>query len=125
MKIIQIIILVLVAGLSSTYARENVVSNMKLAQLVDSIVAPNVFTPNEDGKNDFFEVTTGTQQDPVSVKVYTRAGVLVFSMEAKICKWDGRSLSGEKMADGVYFYFAEIRGASPKITKSGFVHLFR
>jgi gliding motility-associated-like protein len=94
------------------------------AQATDSIKAPNVFTPNSDGENDLFEVfSTGGQT--VALKVFTRAGVLVFSITAKTCQWDGCSLSGEKMADGIYFYTAEVPGSSPKVSKSGFVHLFR
>ncbi|MDR2036517.1 MAG: gliding motility-associated C-terminal domain-containing protein [Bacteroidales bacterium] len=90
----------------------------------DSIVAPNVFTPNDDGINDVFKVTS-SNGGTVSLKIFTRAGVLVFSIKAKICEWDGRSSSGEKMANGVYYYTAEVPGSSPKISKAGFVHLFR
>ncbi len=90
----------------------------------DAIVAPNVFTPNGDGKNDVFEVTS-SEGNTVSLKIFTRAGVLVFSIEAKRCRWDGRSLSGQEMTNGVYYYTAEVRGASPKVNKCGFVHLFR
>jgi gliding motility-associated-like protein len=90
----------------------------------DSIIAPNVFTPNDDEWNQFFEVTSSAG-NPVSLKVFTRAGVLVFSITAKICKWDGYSQNGDKMAEGVYFYTAEVPGSVPKVFKSGFVHLFR
>ena len=88
----------------------------------DSIIVLNVFTPNSE--NEVFEVTSKDNKD-VSLKIYTRAGVLVFSIEAQRCRWEGNSLSGEPMANGVYFYTAEVSGSSPKISKSGFVHLFR
>jgi gliding motility-associated-like protein len=90
----------------------------------DSIIAPNVFTPNDDGQNDVFEVKS-KDGNSVSLKIFTRAGVLVFEIEAKICEWDGRSLSGKRMANGVYYYIAEVTGSSPKVSKIGFVHLFR
>jgi gliding motility-associated-like protein len=90
----------------------------------DSIIAPNVFTPNGDDKNDIFEVTANSGE-PVTLKIFTRAGALVFSVTAKRCRWDGCSQSGEKMAEGVYYYTAEVPGSSPKISKNGFVHLFR
>ncbi|MDR0815246.1 MAG: gliding motility-associated C-terminal domain-containing protein [Bacteroidales bacterium] len=90
----------------------------------DSIIAPNVFTPNGDGENEFFEVTS-REGKAVALKVFTRAGVLVFSITAKTCKWDGCSQNGDEMAQGVYFYTAEVPGSSPKVSKSGFVHLFR
>ena len=87
------------------------------------IVVSNVFTPNGVEENNYFEVTTENGDEVVSLKIYTRAGVLVFSIEAKRCIWDGYSLSGQEMAGGVYYYTAEIR--SLKVSKSGFVHLYR
>ena len=87
-----------------------------------TIIAPNVFTP--EGDNNFF-IVRSTDDREVSLKIYTRAGVLIFSIEAKLCVWDGCSLSGQPMAAGVYYYTAEVRGSSPKISKSGYVHLYR
>ena len=123
MRVIQFVILVVVLGwcFSPVYVTGN---NAGLQAATDSIIAPNVFTPNGDGKNDFFEVRSKEDQ-VVSLKVYTRAGVLVFSISARRCVWDGCSLNGEKMANGVYYYTAEVRGSSPKVSKNGTVHLYR
>ncbi|MDP4210399.1 MAG: gliding motility-associated C-terminal domain-containing protein [Bacteroidota bacterium] len=89
----------------------------------NKIEAPNVFTPNDDGKNDEFVVNSnGTQT--LSLKVYTRAGVLVYETEAKRIRWDGRMSSGEKVSTGVYFYIIESKeGANVK--KTGFVYIYR
>jgi gliding motility-associated-like protein len=89
------------------------------------IVVSNVFTPNGEGSNIFFEVKSKNVDDVVSLKIYTRAGVLVFSIEAEYCVWDGCSLSGQPMVAGTYQYTAEIIDSSPKISKCGFVHLYR
>jgi gliding motility-associated-like protein len=83
------------------------------------------FSPNDDGYNDFFIVKSSVPDEIVSLNIYTRAGVLVFSIEAVQCVWDGRSLSGEKMAEGIYFYTAEVKDPSSKASKHGFVHLYR
>ncbi len=109
---------------------EGLLGHMDIAQVIDSIVAPNVFTPNGDGENDEFIVTTasfraGTGAKNVSLKIYTRAGVLIFSIESPQCIWTGKTLDGKDMAAGVYYYTAEVIDSSPKISKSGFVHLFR
>ena len=87
------------------------------------IVVSNVFTPNGDGDNNVFEVKSSNIGDVVSLNIFTRAGVLVFRIEAPLCRWDGCSLDGQPMANGVYFYTAEIRGT--KVKKSGSVHLYR
>jgi len=127
MRVIPFIIFVIVLGwfFAPTHAIGKDAGNGMMFQTAnDSIIAPNVFTPNGDGKNDFFEVKSKLNQ-VVSLKIYTRAGVLVFSIEAVRCIWDGRSLSGEKMAEGIYLYTAEVKGSSPKVSKHGFVHLYR
>jgi len=81
------------------------------------------FTP--DGEKDNFFLVESDDGEPVSLKIYTRQGVLVFSIEAQLCAWDGCSLSGQPMASGTYYYTAEIRDSSPKISECGFVHLYR
>jgi len=127
LKALPFIILTAIAGwcLSPEYAAGNYAGAFATDQTpADFIIAPNVFTPNGDGDNDVFEVRSN-DNNVVSLKIYTRAGVLVFSIEAKLCLWDGRSQSGQQMATGVYYYTAEVRGSSPKVSKSGFVHLFR
>ena len=127
MKIIRFIILATVLGwcFLPVHVTGNNVEAYSIAQVAtDSIIAPNVFTPNNDGKNDVFEVKS-KEGNVVSLKVFTRAGVLVFSIEARTCQWDGYSLSGQEMANGVYYYTAEVRGSSPKVSKCGFVHLYR
>jgi len=84
-----------------------------------------IFSPNGDGINDFFIVKSSKSKQKVSLKIFTRAGVLVFSINAERCVWDGNSLSGKPLSNGVYFYTAEVLDSSPKISKSGYVHLFR
>jgi gliding motility-associated-like protein len=125
LRALPFIILAVIAGccLSPVHAAGNDAGAM--AQTAnDSIIAPNVFTPNGDGINDVFEVTS-KEDRTVSLKVFTRAGVLVFSIEAKRCHWDGHSLGGQEMANGVYYFTAEVPGSSPKVKKAGFVHLYR
>ena len=128
MKVIQFIFLTAIFGwcLSPVTVMGNEVELFAMAQAEepDSIIAPNVFSPLSTKIPNYFEVRSSDNQ-PVSLKIYTRAGVLVFSIEAKLCIWDGCSLSGQPMSTGVYFYTAEVRGSSPIIAKSGFLHLFR
>ena len=124
MRGIQFIILVVIFGWCFLPGNSSGSSAMAQAP-TDSIISPNVFTPNGDGENDFFEAKSSNDKHVVSLKIYTRAGVLVFSIEAVRCRWDGCSLSGRPMASGVYYYTAEVRDSSPKISKSGFVHLYR
>lgn len=62
---------------------------------------PNVFTPNGDGYNDFFEIRS--QQDASwQVQVFNRWGQCVFTGNQYL-PWDGRR-NGTELPEGVYYY---------------------
>lgn len=85
---------------------------------------PNVFTPNDDGFNDDFKVTS-SGKSLLKLRIFAPSGIMVYKSEAKILKWDGRLPSGEKVLPGIYFYTIETGDASPSINKSGFFYIFR
>jgi gliding motility-associated-like protein len=83
----------------------------------------NVFTPNDDGVNDFFEVSTsGTCR--IAFKVFSRTGMLVYQQEANILKWDGRNQYNKELPEGVYYYTIEDLDGKYETAK-GFVYIFR
>ena len=66
------------------------------------LTLPNIFTPNEDGVNDVYRpISRGLTS--LSAFVYNRDGVTVWDWQGVNGCWDGRTYSGEKCADGVYF----------------------
>jgi len=70
--------------------------------VVDGLVIPNVFTPDGDGINDFFEVYL-TGFDQYKCEIFNRWGESVFSTETPSIQWDGRIKSGGLASNGVYF----------------------
>jgi gliding motility-associated-like protein len=85
---------------------------------------PNVFTPNGDQINDYFEVTTdGTTVYEFSV--FTRNGTRIYYSHSPRILWDGKSLDGKELKEGVYYYVIEEEGGREPFTKAGFMHLFR
>ncbi|WP_235296956.1 T9SS type B sorting domain-containing protein [Portibacter marinus] len=65
---------------------------------------PNIFSPNEDGFNDVFEVFTGKGVESVNyLKVFDQWGNLVSNGQS----WDGR-LNDQPANVGLYVYVAEI-----------------
>lgn len=73
------------------------------------IEASNVFTPNGDGVNDFFELkTNGDFGDCVELSIFNRNGVLVHQSTGGVHTWNGRSSTGQKYSDGVYYYIYKI-----------------
>ena len=68
---------------------------------------PNVFTPNGDGKNDTYTITS-SGVETLSGEIYDRWGLKLFSWNQKNDGWDGRSPSGSEVTDGTYFYIIKI-----------------
>jgi gliding motility-associated-like protein len=100
--------------------------NIKIQAAEDAISIANVFTPNNDGVNDYFLVTT-IDEVPLKMNIFTRAGILVYESEGTKLTWDGYAASGQKLTQGIYFYTIEPLGADPDklYKKSGFFYLYR
>ncbi|MBP6732999.1 MAG: gliding motility-associated C-terminal domain-containing protein, partial [Chitinophagales bacterium] len=65
---------------------------------------PNVFTPNGDGANDFFEVFGNLPSlRYMEVKVFDRWGEKVFESNDHHFKWDG-TFKGKPMQPAVFVY---------------------
>jgi gliding motility-associated-like protein len=68
----------------------------------------NAFTPNGDGINDRWLVTTGQScTRAILVKVYNRYGGLVFENSNYLNEWDG-TYKGKNVADATYYYIVEM-----------------
>jgi gliding motility-associated-like protein len=82
---------------------------------VPDFQTPNVFTPNRDGKNDTFVLTT--EQVGSKVQIFNRWGRMVKEYANYQNNWDG----GEQPA-GVYYYLLTDRNGK---TSKGWVELAR
>lgn len=93
------------------------VSNMRI---------PNVFTPNNDGKNDCFYITTACNYENFRVIITNRWGNPVFESDEQHFKWYGhQKLTPKEVTEGVYFYKITGRLDGQWIEKHGFIHLTR
>lgn len=114
------------------FGNESDFSNVVCQDGCDSLVLPNVFTPNGDPFNDEF-VPKSVQGSLRSVhfKVYNRWGKLVYeTVSDPTINWQGNDSNGNRLSDGVYYYIAEVEfdrlfeGESSKVYK-GWVTLLR
>ena len=64
---------------------------------------PNIFSPNQDGRNDFFNVITESEIIIEEFKIFNRWGQLVYNNERPENGWDG-TYKGEAAPPGVYIY---------------------
>jgi gliding motility-associated-like protein len=72
------------------------------------VYVPNAFTPNGDGRNEFFQVEVyGTLRD-MQIDIFNRWGERIFSADDPAMTWDG-SYNGEPVPDGVYVWKVRYR----------------
>ncbi|HRG90154.1 MAG TPA: gliding motility-associated C-terminal domain-containing protein, partial [Chitinophagales bacterium] len=72
------------------------------------VFVPNVFTPNGDGANDYFEVFGNKEAwKQFEVVVFNRWGEKVFESPDMNFKWDG-TFKGELQNPGVYVYTVKL-----------------
>ncbi len=100
--------------------------------LEPEVYAPNVFSPDDNGQNDFFTLF-GKDESSLQIErlmIYDRWGALLFEAQSiplndERLGWDGMA-RGQKMLPGVYVWLAEIRLANGSfLLKSGDVTLVR
>lgn len=87
---------------------------------------PNIFTPNGDSNNDFFELTV-TNYSNLEITIVNRWGNEVFSGSGLNPKWDGKTQSGGLAPNGVYFVTYKVTNLMGDKTTEGqtFVELYR
>ena len=81
---------------------------------------PNVFTPNFDGKNDYFEIQGLENYPENEIVILNRWGSHVFEQKHYDGKWTGEGLN-----EGTYFYILTIKMADKQETFKGYITLIR
>ena len=74
----------------------------------NSVKLPNVFSPDNNGTNDCFQLPSAGQVGLVlwHVQVYNRWGECIYAETDPAACWDG-TRNGLDLPDGVYFYRAQ------------------
>ena len=103
-------------GCKDTLIKEIVIQNL------DDI--PNIFTPNEDGINDVFLVKNLGMKD-YQITILNRWGQVLYEGDQGTAAWDGTTPSGEKCADGTYYYIVTGSISGIKREYKGFLTLAR
>jgi gliding motility-associated-like protein len=91
---------------------------------ISRIFVPNVFTPNNDGINDFFLIQ-GTGINDYHIAIFNRWGTLLYESKNMSEAWDGTS-NGTDIVEGVYTYLITYRTWNDKYREEyGHVTVFR
>jgi gliding motility-associated-like protein len=90
------------------------------------IIAPNTFTPNNDGINDNFAITITGLVTFGSIKIYNRYGQIVFTTKSANESWNG-NFGGHALATGTYYWIFEGLDdySNAKITRAASITLLR
>jgi gliding motility-associated-like protein len=86
---------------------------------------PNVFTPNGDGINEIFYVSTNGVTE-ITGTIFNRWGKKIFEWNgtpSTTLGWDGK-INGNKAEDGAYYYIISAKGADGKeYNEKGYLQL--
>ncbi len=85
---------------------------------------PKAFTPNKDGKNDYFKILTNALLQDYHLTVYNRWGQKVFESSEPSHAWDG-SLNGKELDTGVYVWYCSFKKGNIASEMKGTVTLIR
>lgn len=94
---------------SNTWGCKDSIST-KIRVVEDSLVFPNIITPNGDGVNDYFDITNLNPESYPNntLIIYNRWGKKIYAKDnyhPAVDKWDGNGLP-----DGTYYYILQYEG---------------
>ncbi len=88
------------------------------------IFIPNGFSPNADGKNDYWVIDNIQQFPNCVVEVYNRWGELLFRSTGYNTPWDGR-YNGKELPVGTYYYIIDLHHVNFPKAYTGPLTIFR
>lgn len=109
----SILLLVLIAVFSSTYA------GIKQAD----IEIYDTFSPNNDGANDQWNIGNINLYPDAVVQIFDRSGMLVFESEGDYFGWDG-TYNGKNVPMGVYYFVIDLKTTGRQV-RTGSINLIR
>ncbi|MEZ4927818.1 MAG: PKD-like domain-containing protein [Saprospiraceae bacterium] len=118
-------------AITDTFGCSAIASVRVLVTKQEDIYIPNVFSPNLDGVNDFWQVYGGVSvRDLNALRIFDRWGSLVYELASPVPVnewpgWDG-TYRGDILNPAVFVYYMEITLASGEVVfKSGDLTLLR
>ncbi len=103
----------------------NEIDSIEISNSTDcQLQLPTAFSPNNDSKNDYYEIKGLALYPENIVKVFNRWGNEVFSKENyKNTDWYGQNNSGKELPDGTYFVIFESK--NPVVSVKSYVLIQR
>ena len=101
---------------NNTASTSEIVANPELTtkEQESTVLLPNIFTPNGDGKNDFLSIKIGEVTE-FSVVILNQANKVIFTSSNPNFLWDGLSTNGELSPAGTYVYYISAKDLNGKL----------
>ena len=87
---------------------------IKTKEKESTVLLPNIFTPNGDGKNDFLSIKIGEVTE-FSVVILNQANKVIFTSNDPNFLWDGFATNGEISPAGTYVYYISAKDLNGKL----------
>lgn len=108
---------------SNSYCKDSFTETL-LFESPNTIFIPNVFTPNNDGTNDYFLIK-GYNITSITCDIFNRWGEKIYSWEGIDGLWNG-TYDGKTASDGTYFYISKVEWKNgEKETITGHITLLK
>lgn len=98
--------------------------NVAITSVDCVILFPNAFTPNGDGRNDYFKILNAFNLTDYKLTIYNRWGQLVYSTSDFRQGWDGQ-LKGLPQDPGMFVYYSSYKKDNIPVTTKGTFILIR
>jgi len=101
---------------NNTASTSEIVANPELTtkEQESTVLLPNIFTPNGDGKNDFLSIKIGEVTE-FSVVILNQANKVIFTSSNPNFLWDGLATNGELSPAGTYVYYISAKDLNGKL----------
>ena len=87
---------------------------IKIKENESTILLPNIFTPNGDGKNDLLSIKIGEVTE-FSVVILNQANKPIYTSNNPNFSWDGIATNGELSPAGSYVYYISAKDLNGKL----------
>ena len=103
---VTIIVRAKAASACQTSANSNAITATTNDPFKDELYIPNTFTPNNDGRNDYF-LAYGNNIGKFRMRVYNQWGEFIYESQNILQGWDG-TYRGRAQPTGVYVYYIDV-----------------
>jgi gliding motility-associated-like protein len=106
------------------FGEGSVTVSVKGDAVVTKLTPKKYFSPNDDVTNQFWTVDNIIEYPQCGVVIYDEKGIKLFEAKPYLNDWNGITMKGQRLPDGVYYYIIRCDGEE-SMPKTGSITLLR